>query len=168
MNAMNRRAFMGRTATIAATALMPIPKAMAMVAPSAPPLRWYAVGREEMSYTFLTDCEEKARRYYAFEHGATVGEECPECGDYMCHKHNADLDAPMDCVEVSHVFGEEFTADKEPKIVDWLRAGFYVPCEGDCAPDRWREPAECYEHEGKALCECCLEVARLNPMEDLK
>jgi len=165
MNAMNRRAFIGRAAALTATALTPIPRAMAMVAPDAPPLRWYAVGKEEMSYTFLAESAEKARRYFAWEHGATVDEECPECGEGGCHEHNADLDAPLDCVEVSHVFGKEFTPDKEPKILDWLRAGFHVPCEGDCASDRWSEPTECWPYEGKALCECCLEVAKLHPTQ---
>ena len=160
MSAMNRRAFIGRAAALTATALAPIPRAMAMVAPSAPPLRWYAVGTDEMSYTFLADSAEKARRYYAWEHGATVEDECPECGEGGCHEHNEDLDAPLDHVEVRHVFGEEFTPDKEPQILDWLRAGFNVPCEGDCASDRWIEPTECYAHGGKALCECCYEMAR--------
>lgn len=157
MNAMNRRAFIGRAAALTATALTPIPRAMAMVAPDAPPLRWYAVGHnDEMSYDFLAESAEAACREYAWVHGATVEEECPECGEYACHEHNADLSAPLDTVEVSHVFGEEFTPDNRPKTVDWLRAGFFVPCE-ECD---YGEPIECYVHDGRALCDECYDAAK--------
>jgi len=156
MTALNRRAFIGRSVAAVAAAAMPVPRAMALVAPDAPPLRWYAVGTDEMSYDFLAESVEAARREYAWCHCATVGEECPECGEYACHEHNADLTAPLDSVEVSHVFGEEFTPDRRPKTVDWLQAGFFVPCE-QCD---YGEPTECYEHEGRALCDECYDLAK--------
>jgi hypothetical protein len=43
-----------------------------------------------------------------------------------------------------------------------MRAGYLVQCEG-CHP--FEDPAECYEHEGKALCEECLEIARIEKLE---
>ena len=164
MNAMTRRGFLGTSTALAVSGLLPIPKAMSLVAPDAPPLRWFAVGDGEMAYSFLSESYEHARRMYAWEHGATIDEECPECGETSCLAHNADLDAPLDWVEVSHEFSSEFTAGNEPKLIDWVRAGFNVPCEG-CD---YGEPTECYVFEDRALCGECLDNARRNSVDATK
>lgn len=161
MSALTRRRFLGNTAALAVAAMAPIPRAMALVATDGPPLRWYAVGDGEMSYAFLAESIEAARREYAWAHGATISEECPECGEYACHEHNEDLDAPLDWVEVNHTFGAEFTPDKPPKMVDWMRSGFMVPCE-DC--DDY-EPTECREYKGRALCDQCFDTARTESLD---
>ena len=157
MKAMGRRAFLGSGVAMVGVAMLPIPKALALVAPEAPPMRWFAVGNGEMAYTYLAKSAEDARWEYACVQGATVHEECPTCGEYACHDHNEDLDVPLDWVEVDHVFGPEFDAGNKPKLVDWVRAGFNVNCEG--CEDRYSEPTECRVHDGRALCECCFEVA---------
>lgn len=161
MNALTRRRFLGNTSALVAAALAPIPKAMALVATDAPQLRWYAVGNDDMSHPFLAESIEAARREYAWVHGATISEECPECGEYACHEHNDDLDAPLDWVEVSHTFAPEFTPDNPPKTVDWLRAGFMVPCE-EC--DDY-EPTECRDYRGRALCDECFDNARVENLD---
>ena len=163
MNAMNRRAFLGRTTALVAASIAPIPKAMALADPEAKQLFWYAVGDDEMCYAFLAESWEDARREYAWVHGATIGEECPECGEYMCHEHNEDLNAPADWVEVNHKFDAKFGPGNEPKMVDWVRAGFNVPCE-NCD---YGEPTECYVFEEKALCDECYEIARIAKLDDL-
>lgn len=158
MNAMNRRAFLGRSTAMVAASLAPIPKAMALVAPDAPPLRWFAVGNDEFLYPYLDSTMEGAIRQYAIEMGQTVGEQCPECDEVACYEHNDDLDAPMPWIEEnSFAFDEDLPVDKDPAAVEWLRHGCNTCCEG-C--DTWGEPVECYEFDGKALCEECFEIAR--------
>lgn len=163
MNAMNRRAFLGRSTALAAASLAPIPKAMALADPDAKTLFWFAVGNDEMSHAYLGESAEAAIREYAWVHGATVGEDCPECGEPGCYLHNPDLDAPQPWIEVHHRFGPEFTPSREPQNVDWCRAGFRTRCDG-CIEAGVRysydECDETYPFDDKALCCECLELAR--------
>lgn len=164
MNAMNRRAFLGRSVALAATALPPIPRAMAMVVPDAPPLRWFAVGTEEMLYPYLDTSIEGAARQYAIEMGATVGECCPECAEINCVEHNADLDAPYPWIEENGFpFPDDLPVDRDPPLAEWIKAGCNVPCEG-CDLG---EPDECRMFDGKALCCDCLETARIDRLDRL-
>ncbi len=163
MNAMNRRAFLGRTTALVAASIAPIPKAMAISDPEARQLFWYAVGDDEMSYDYLGETAEAALREYAICEGKTVGEECPECAEPGCYEHNDDLDAPFPWLEVHHKFGPEFTPSNRPKTVDWCKAGFRTICEG-CeemgVSFSWDECLDTYPFQGKALCDECLEIAR--------
>jgi hypothetical protein len=43
-----------------------------------------------------------------------------------------------------------------------MRAGYLVECE-TCDP--FQGTADCYEHEGKALCEECYEIAKIGKLE---
>lgn len=162
MNAMNRRAFLGRSTALFAASITPIPNAMALASTDAKPLFWYAVGNDEMCYPFLAENFEAARREYAWVHGATVEEECPECGEFACHEHNDDLNAPLDWIEVNHKFDAKFGPGNEPKMADWVRAGFNVPCE-QCD---FGEPLECRVFDERALCEECFEAAEIKRFDN--
>lgn len=163
MNAMNRRAFLGRTTAMVAASIAPIPRAMAMTDPTAKQLFWFAVGNDEMSHAYLAENAEAAILEYAVANGATVGEQCPECDEPGCYLHNVDLDAPAEWIEVSHRFGPEFGPGNEPQNVDWCRAGFRTRCDG-CVEAGvrycWDECDDTYPFDGKALCCECLDLAR--------
>lgn len=169
MTKMNRRAFLGRTTALAATAMLPIPRAMALVAPESPPLYWFAVGHgDEWAYPMLAENLEQAMRYYAHEYGHTKGESCPECDEPSCTEHlsPSEWNDPVPWIEE---YSEQPAAwskvpiDREPTNVEWLKAGYNVPCE-DCD---YGEPDDCYEFEGRALCCDCLDIARTAKLDDI-
>lgn len=159
---MNRRAFLGRSAALAATMLTPIPRAMALVVPDAPPLRWFAVGTDEYLYPYLARSAADAARQFAEEYGCTVGEDCPECGEVACTLHNDDLDAPQPWIAGNgFAFPADLPVDRDPPLSAWIKAGCNVPCE-DCD---YGEPTECRMFEGRALCDECLEIARIERLD---
>lgn len=169
MNAMNRRAFLGRSTALAGAALLPIPKAMVLVAPDRPPLFWFAVGHsDEWAYPVLAENLDHAIRQYAREYGHTKGDACPECDDPSCTEHldPSQWDEPHDWIEE---YSEQprgwdvVPADRQPTTLEWLRAGYNVPCEG-CD---YGEPDDCYEYDGKALCCDCLDIARTAKLDDI-
>jgi len=158
---MKRRAFLGTVAAFAASSLAPLPRSLAMV-PTDDPHRWWAAGTDEMHYPFWAVSYEDAARQYAVEHGATVGDDCPECGLPDCYEHNPDLDAPAPWVEaVTYKRWESIGPETPPTTIEWLRVGYNVPCQ-DCAD--W-EPTECYAFEDRALCCECLELARARHLD---
>lgn len=164
MTEMNRRAFLGRSASVVAASLAPIPKTMALVAPDAPPLRWFAVGNEEYVYPYLARSLDAAMREHAIEYGVTVGEQCPICDEVNCLEHNDDLDAPQPHLEeFSFQFSEDIPPDQEPTKFDWIDHGVNVCCD-NCDYD---EPDDCYKFQGKALCCDCLEIAKADWLDDL-
>lgn len=162
MNAMNRRAFLGRTTAIVAASLAPIPKTMAMVSHETANLRWFAVGDEEYVYPYLARSMDAALREHAIEYGVTVGECCPECDEVNCVTHNSDLDAPQPHLEeFSFQFSDDIPPEHEPTKFDWMDHGVNVCCD-DCD---YGEPDECYRFEGRALCCECLEAARADRLD---
>lgn len=162
MGNMSRRCFLGRSTALVAAAMMPIPKAMALVAQSTPSLQWFAVGTEESLYPYLATSMENAVAQYATEFGATVGDECPECGEISCLEHNDDLDAPLPWIEEhGFAFDSALPVDRDPSLAEWIKAGCNVPCES-CYLG---EPTECRMFEGKALCDECLETARIERLD---
>lgn len=164
MSAISRRAFLGRSSALAVASLLPIPKAMALVAPNTPALRWFAVGDEEYVYPYLASSMDAAIRSHAIEHGVTVGEQCPECGEPNCTEHNADLDAPQPHLEeFSFEFAGDIPPEREPTKIEWMENGVNVCCDG-CD---YGEPDECYPFQAQALCCECLEVAKANWLDDL-
>lgn len=169
MTKMNRRAFLSHTTAVVATGLLPIPKALALVPPDRPPLYWFAVGHsDEMAYPMLAENLDQAIRFYANEYGHTKGEACPECGDPACSVHLTpdQWDEPHDWIEE---YSEQprgwknVPVDREPTNLEWLKAGYNVPCE-DCD---YNEPDDCYEWGGKALCCDCLDIARTAKLDDI-
>lgn len=158
MTDMSRRAFLRRTSVLAAAAILPIPKAMALVAPESPPLYWFAVGHsDEWAYPMLAENLEQAMSFYANEYGYTKGDCCPECGEPSCTEHisTAEWDDPVPWIEEYSEKPRQWADvpfDREPTSVEWLRAGYNVPCE-ECDLG---EPDECVEHEGRALCWDCI------------
>lgn len=169
MAKMSRRAFLGRSTALAAASLLPIPKALALVAPERPPLFWFAVGHsDEWAHPMLAENLEQAISYYAYEHGQTKGEQCPECDEPACSEHltPAQWDEPHDWIEE---YSEQpaswkgIPADREPTTLEWSNAGYNVPCEG-CD---YGEPDACYGFEGKALCCECIEIARATKLDDI-
>ncbi|KII11271.1 hypothetical protein OO25_21835 [Phaeobacter sp. S60] len=142
--------------------MMPIPKAMALVAQSTPSLQWFAVGTDEFLYPYLATSMENAVAQYATEYGRTVGDECPECGDASCFEHNDDLDAALPWIKDNgFAFDSDLPVDRDPSLAEWIKAGCNVPCE---ACD-YGEPTECRMFEGKALCEECLQIARTDRLD---
>lgn len=171
MTKMTRRGFLRHTSALVAVAASPIPKAMALVAPDGPALRWFAVGDDEMAYPFLAPNMETAIRYYAHEMGRTKGDACPVCDEISCLEHLApsEWDEPQDWIEeysAEPAAWKGLGPDSEPTNVDWLRAGYRTPCEGSC-DDLWGECDDCYEFEGKALCCDCLEIAKVAKLDDI-
>lgn len=169
MNAMTRRGFLRRSSALAGAAMLPLPKVMALVAPESPPLFWFAVGHsDEMAYPMLAESLDQAISFYANEYGHTKGEACPECDEPSCmeHLHPSQWDEPQDWIEE---YSEQpkgwdaVPADREPTNVEWLRAGYNVPCEG-CD---YGEPDDCREHDGKALCCDCYEIACRAKLDDI-
>lgn len=171
MGKMNRRAFLGRSTALVGASLLPIPKAMALVAPKALPLYWFAVGHsDEFAYPMLAESLDQAMRYYAYEHGQTKGEACPECDEPACSEHMdpSEWDDPLPWIEEyseQPAAWSEVPVDRDPTNVEWLRAGYNVCCEG-CS-DYWDAHTECYEFEGRALCCECLETARAAKLDDI-
>lgn len=169
MSTLSRRAFLGRSAALAATALTPIPKAMALVAPESPPLYWFAVGHsDEMAFSYLAESLEQAIKYYAHEYGHTKGECCPECAEPSCTEHldPSEWDDPLPWIEEyseQPMGWEKVPQDRQPTTLEWLAAGYNVPCE-NCD---YGEPDDCYAFEGKALCTECLEIAKLAKLDDI-
>lgn len=166
MNAMNRRAFLGRSTAMVAASILPIPKAMALVAPDRPPLHWFAVGTEEYLYPYLAESIEEAARQYAHEFGHTKGDACPECDEPSCAEHldPKEWDDPLPWIdEFGFKFDDTVPVDRDPTTIEWLKHGCNVPCDG-CD---YGEPDECYEFEGKALCCECLEVAKTAKLDDI-
>lgn len=162
MGQMSRRGFLGRSTALAVSAMLPIPKAMALVAQETPALRWFAIGNDEYLYPYLSTSLEGAIRQYAHEYGCTVGDDCPECGEISCVEHNHDLDAPQPWIEeCSFAFDSSLPVDRDPSLAEWIKAGCNVPCE---ACD-YGEPTECRMFEGKALCTECLEIARIERLD---
>lgn len=161
---MSRRGFLGRSSALAVSAMLPIPKAMALVASNTPELRWFAVGTDELLYPYLDTSMDGALRQYALEYGCTVGEECPECGEPDCYDHNPDLDAPQPWLEDNgFAFDTSLPVDRDPSLAEWIKAGCNVPCE-ICD---YGEPTECRMFEGKALCDECVEIARVARLDRL-
>jgi len=165
---MNRRDFMATAASMATIQMLPLqleamPAAPAAAAP-APAGCWFAVfGNDEHAYAFWAEDAKDAARQYALEHEATLGCECPECGKMECSEHidPSNWDEPQAQIEVTaHATWEGL--GPEPNTIQWMRAGYLVECEG-CHP--FEGPAQCYEHEGKALCEECFEIARIEKLE---
>lgn len=171
MTAITRRGFLRRSSALAGAALLPIPKAMALVAPEGPRLRWFAVGHsDEMAYPMLAESLDQAIRFYAHENGQTKGEACPECDEPACTEHldSSRWDEPHDWIEEYSKAPRGWDAvpvDREPTNVEWLRAGYNVPCEG-CMDGYW-ECTDCYEYDGKALCCECLDVAKMAKLDDI-
>ncbi|NDV53857.1 hypothetical protein [Salipiger sp. PrR003] len=162
MGQMSRRGFLGRSTALAVSAMMPIPKAMALVAQDTPALRWFAVGDDEFLWPYLSTSMEGAIRQHAEENGYTVGDECPDCGEMSCTDHNADLSAPLPWLEdYSFAFDSRLPVDREPSLAEWIKAGCNVPCE---ACD-YGEPTECRMFQGQALCEECLQEARTERLD---
>lgn len=162
MGKMSRRSFLGRSTALAASALVPIPKAMALVAPNTPALKWFAVGNDEMLYPYLATSMEGAVRQYAAEYGMTVGEECPECGEAACLEHNDDLDAPFPWIEENgFAFDSSLPIDRDPSLAEWIKAGCNVPCE---VCDHG-EPTYCQMFQGTAHCDECLQIARIERLD---
>ena len=164
---MNRREFIAATSSTAMLAAIPA-QAVSAITPPAPirALKWFAVGHnDEFCEPILAESIEAACREYGLYSGHTKGEECPECGDYECldHMTKEQWDDPQDCIaDNAHQPKAWADLDHEPKGIDWLRAGFDTYCENDdCFTRRqpW-ETTECWAHNGKALCECCLDEAR--------
>lgn len=166
---MDRRQFIMTASSTAIVAMLPPAALSAPAAQSAAPartLKWFAVGHnDEFCEPILAESMEAACREYAIYSGHTKGEECPECGDYECAKHltKAQWDDPQECIAGNaHQPKAWADLDHEPTGVDWLRAGFNTYCEGkgcDTRKQYW-ETTECWEHDGKALCEECLQIAR--------
>lgn len=164
---MNRREFIMATSSTAIVAMLP---AAALTAPAPMPaarvLKWFAVGHnDEFCEPIQARTLKEACHEYAIYSGHTKGEECPECGDYECRKHmtKEQWDHPSDAVlGNAHEVKAWADLEGEPTGVDWLRAGFHTFCENDACYTRrqpW-ETTECWAHDGKALCECCLEIAK--------
>jgi hypothetical protein len=165
---MNRREFMATAASMATIPLLPqqlqaMPAAQTAAAPAAAG-RWFAVsGNDEHAYAFWGEDVKDAARQYALENDATLGRDCPECGEIECSEHidPHDWDEPQAHTEVkTHATWNGL--DAEPTTIQWMRAGYLVECE-TCAP--YQEPTDCYPHDGKALCEECLHVARIEKLE---
>ncbi|OWU80455.1 hypothetical protein ATO1_08910 [Phaeobacter sp. 22II1-1F12B] len=135
---------------------------MALVAGKTQNLQWFAVGTDEILYPYLSTSIEGAARQYAHEFGHTVGEECPECGEANCVDHNDDLDAPVPWIEENgFAFDSKLPLDRDPSLAEWIKAGCNVPCEG-CD---YGEPTECEMFDGQALCEECLQIARVKMLD---
>lgn len=161
-----------RSAAIAGTSLIPIPKAMALVAPARPPLFWFAIGHsDEMAYPVLAESLDQAISHYAHEHCQTKGEACPECESPACSEHlnPSEWDDPYDWIEEYSSQPKNWASvpmDREPTNLEWMKAGFNVPCE-DCDYGDYGECTECYEHNGRAICCECLEIARAAKLDDI-
>ena len=164
MGKMTRRGFLGRSTALAVSAVLPIPKAMALVATEGPILRWYAVGNDEFLYPYISTSMDGAVKQYAHEFGLTVGNECPDCGEENCYEHNTDLDAPQPWItENVFAFDSDLPLDRDPSTAEWVNAGCNVPCEG-CD---YGEPTECQIFEGQAFCECCWDEIRVRKLDNL-
>jgi hypothetical protein len=164
MGNMSRRGFLGRSAAIAASAMLPIPRAMALVTQDTPALRWFAVGNDEYLYPYLSTSMAGAVRQYAMDHGKTVADECPECGGTNCLKHNDDLDAPQPWLEENgFAFDSGLPIDRDPSNAEWIKAGCNVPCEV-CD---YGDPTQCWVFDGQAHCEDCLHIARMKRLDAL-
>lgn len=162
MGNMSRRGFLGRSTALAVSAVLPISRAMALVAQDTPTLQWFAVGTDEYLYPYLGTSMESAVRQYAVEYGHTVGDECPECGEASCVEHNDDLDAPLPWIkENGFAFDSTLPVDRDPSLAKWIKAGCNVPCE---ACDLG-EPTECRMFEGRALCDECRQIARTERLD---
>ena len=162
MGKMTRRGFLGRSTALAVSAVLPIPKAMALVTTESPVLRWYAVGNDEFLYPYISTSMDGAVRQYAHEYGLTVGDECPECGEENCYTHNPDLDAPQSWIEENgFAFDSDLPLDRDPTNAEWIKAGCNVPCEG-CD---YGEPIECRIFDDQALCDECFEEARIQKLD---
>ncbi len=171
MFAISRRSFLKTTScAIGVAVVAPAIEAAPVLSQAAKPQvrRWFAVGHsDEMAYPFRASSARQAAEYYAHEHGYTKGDECPECGEYSCKDHLTpdQWGEPQDCIFDNISAPKSWEGlESEPTNVQWLRAGFYVRCENpDCHyKAAYWETQECYEHDGKALCECCLEIAKAN------
>lgn len=166
---MNRREFIMSTSSTAIVAVLPVAaQASPEPMPAARVLKWFAVGHnDEFCDAIRAESLEDACREYAVYSGHRRGDECAECGDYECLKHMTkdQWDEPTGDV-LANAYEVKAWADLEgePKGVDWLRAGFHTLCEGkDCdTREQYWETIECWAHEGAALCECCLEIAKTN------
>lgn len=164
---MNRREFILTTSSTAIVAMLPVSALTAPAPlPAARALKWFAVGHnDEFCYPIRAANMAEAIDEYAHEHGHRKGDYCPECEDIDCKEH---LDPTQ--WDQPHDFIEEYTAEPkawegleaEPTNVQWLQAGFNVKCEGHICKDNacYWETQECWEHDGKALCEECLELAK--------
>ena len=174
---MNRREFIMTASSAATIAALPVSALTAPAPlPAARALKWFAVGHsDEFCEPIRAFSIEDACHEYGIYSGHTKGEECPECGEFECNEHltKEQWDDPQDCIAANTTEPKAW-ADlvHEPTGVDWLRAGFNTFCEGpDCDTRRqYWETTECWSHEGKALCECCLDLAKrhLNKTEVMK
>lgn len=164
---MNRREFILTASSTAIVAMLPAP---ALTAPAPLPvarkLKWFAVGHnDEFCEPILAESMEAACQEYAVYSGHTKGEECPDCGEWECKEHltQDQWNDPQDCIAENSTQPKAWAdLEHEPTGVDWLRAGFHTYCENkgcDTRKQYW-ETTECWAYNGKALCECCLEVAR--------
>jgi hypothetical protein len=161
---MNRRELLQGAASIPLVAVLPAIEAIPSAKAAVRPMRWFAVGDDEFVHPFLGRTQAEAIREYAYSHGATVGEECPECGEYECSEHNEDLDEPLPWIECHEPSAwSEIPHNRDLTGADWVRAGYRTPCDR-CDDD---EPTECYVHGSEALCCDCIEVAKLLDMDRL-
>ena len=156
---MNRRELLQCTAAVAAVSALPVSLPPVEAAPASPlPLRWFVAGDDERVYPYLArTAEEALRKHVWVGAGPTVGDACPVCDEPDCTEHNDDLDAPAPHLEAYAVpEWRDLPTNKEPVGADWVRGGFYTPCD-TCDYD---EPTECFVFQGQALCCECLEAAR--------
>jgi len=133
--------------------------------PATRALKWFAVGHsDEFCYPVRAVNMAEAIDEYAHEHGHRKGDYCPECEDVDCKEHldPTQWDEPHDFIEENTSEPKEWAGlEAEPTNVQWLRAGFNVKCEGELCADSacYWETQDCREHNGKALCEECREIA---------
>lgn len=165
----SRRQFVQSAATsalaLSAGISLPEPTSAAPVLPAG---RWFAVGNDELCYPFWASSRKQAAIYYAQEHGARLGDDCPECGDYECTEHLGPeaWDEPQHWVDVHEPKAwADLRSENEPTNADWSRAGFNTMCQGDPCSGYWDEPQECHIFEGKTLCDECYEAAQVSRLD---
>lgn len=151
---MNRREFLASAAAVPIVTAMPASVASGAAFRG----RWYAVGDGEMSHPFWATSRKEAARFYADEFCATLGDDCPECGAVKCSEHMSpsSFDEPQGWVQVDEPGSwSDIPVEREPTDIEWLTAGYNVPCAW-CKD----EQTECWPFEGEALCESCVEIAQ--------
>lgn len=151
---------LNRREVLLSSAAVPVALSIPNIATAVPSGRWYAVcGNQEFSYPIWARSTKEAALYFAEDHDETLGADCPECGEIECREHldPKDWKEPKANVEVSAPdTWAGIGPEKEPTNIEWMQAGYNVPCES-CNVG---EPDECYLFDGEAVCVECLELLK--------